>query len=84
MKKRSNITLLVILLLLLSIPVAGYCYFRHLVNEAEKSPLNKGLNEIRLNTDKNDSLQFSVEKDDNTGFQVKTSVVRHSNQIQGK
>jgi regulatory protein YycI of two-component signal transduction system YycFG len=78
MKKRSNITLVIILLLLISIPFAAYAYFRKLVNEAEKNPANKGLKEIRLQTRDKDSIQISLEGNDVKGISVKTHVVKHS------
>jgi hypothetical protein len=77
MKKRSNITLLIILLLLFSIPVAAYFHFRHLVLEAEKSPKYKGLNEIRMKTSDKDSIQISFQGNNKSGIQIKTSVKRH-------
>lgn len=76
--KRSNITLIIILLLLISIPFAAYAYFRHLVNEAEKNPLNKGLQEIRLQTNDKDSISISLEGNNVKGVSVKTKVVKHS------
>jgi hypothetical protein len=77
MKKRSNIALFVIFLLALSIPVAAYAYFRHLMNETEKDPVHKELHEIRLKSSGQDSLQISLQGNDKTGFEVKTSVVKH-------
>lgn len=74
MKKRSNITLLIILLLLLSIPVAGYYYLRHLATEAEKNPFNKGLNEIRLNPNNRDSVELNLNSNGAHGFQIETAI----------
>lgn len=73
-KKRSNITLLILFLLLFSIPVAAYCYFRQLVKDAEKDPARRGLQEIRLKTSNQDSIQISFHGDEVNGIQIKTSV----------
>jgi hypothetical protein len=77
MKKRSNITLLILLLLLFSIPFAAYFHFRRMISEAEKNPKNKGLKEIRLKTSDQDSIQISFHGDNEAGIQIKTSVKKH-------
>jgi hypothetical protein len=77
MKKRSNITLLVLLLLLFSIPFAAYFHFRHLVTEAEKNPNNKGMKVIRLKSSNQDSIQISFDGDNEAGIKIKTAVIKH-------
>jgi len=77
MKKRSNITLLILLLLLFSIPFAAYFHFRHLVTEAEKNPRNKGIKEIRLKNGDKDSIQISFHGDNEAGIKIKTAVIKH-------
>lgn len=78
LKKRSNITLLVLFLLLFTIPVAAYCYFRQLVRDAEKDPTRRGLREIRLKASDQDSIQISFHGDEVNGIQIKTSVHKKS------
>lgn len=78
MKKRSNITLLILFLMLFSIPVAAYCYFRQLVKDAEKNPQNREFKEIRLKTSNKDSIQISFDGDDVNGFKIKASVKKKS------
>ena len=78
MKKRSNIALIIILLLLFSIPVAGYGYFHHLMKVTEKTELDNGQNPIRLKATDKDSIQVSFSSDKKQGFEVKTQVIKHS------